>query len=184
MTKKGTFGQRSKTTEQRFWEKVSKGEDCWEWLSAFSSRGYGVFWKGREERSVFAHRYSYELAKGPIPEGMVIMHSCDNPRCVNPDHLSYGSIRDNALDAMHKGRLAEGVRNGGGRKLTEDQVREIWNTRKSIGCKRAATVFGVSSQTIKSIRNGRIWRSVTGAYSGAPFAEMWHHERRLLETVG
>lgn len=165
MTKKNTQGQRLKTTEQRFWEKVLKGDDCWKWTSAIGSRGYGIFWKDPISRSVFAHRYSYELHNGVIPEGMVVMHSCDNPKCVNPSHLSFGSIRDNALDAMFKGRLAFGQRNGGGRKLTELQVREIWDSRERIGCKKAADIYGVSSQTIKAIRRGKIWKCVTRHYA-------------------
>lgn len=166
MTKKNTLAQRLKTEEQRFWEKVEKGPGCWLWTSALGSKGYGIFWKDPITRSVFAHRYSFELSKGAIPEGMVVLHSCDNPQCVKLDHLSYGSIRDNALDAMCKGRLAAGARNGGGRKLTEDQVREIWESRDSIGCKRAAVIYAVSSQTIKAIRRGKLWRCVTRAYAG------------------
>lgn len=161
MTKQSTQGQRGKSPETRFWEKVRKEDSCWIWTSAIGSRGYGVFWKNAAVRSVFAHRFSYQLAKGEIPEGAGIMHSCDNPACVNPDHLTPGSILDNAMDAKSKGRLAVGAKNGGGRKLSEDQVREIFLLKGKIGGARTARMFGVSKVTINSIRNGKIWRCVT-----------------------
>lgn len=161
MTKINTQTQRLKTRIQRFEEKIDKSGDCWNWQSAIGSRGYGVFWHGSERRSVFAHRFSYELATGEIPEpGLVVMHSCDNPRCVNPAHLSVGTILDNALDASQKNRIAHGERNGGGRKLTESQVAEIKATAGTIGCTLAAKRYGVSSQTIKAIRRGKIWNRV------------------------
>lgn len=108
-----------------------------------------------------AHRFAYELAHGEIPEpGLVVMHSCDNPKCVNPAHLSVGTIQDNALDASAKNRIAHGERNGGGGKLTESQVAEIKATAGKVGCTVAAKQYGVSSQTIKAIRRGRIWKRV------------------------
>ena len=71
--------------EQRFFAKVAKGDGCWEWTAA-KRRGYGVFAVTRH-KLVGAHRVSYELAKGPIPEGLQLDHLCRNPGCVNPDHL-------------------------------------------------------------------------------------------------
>ena len=93
--------------ETRFWPKVKKGlgKDCWIWLAGKSSAGYGSFrtdaWK-----HVYAHRLSWELMRGPIPDGLLVLHHCDNPSCVNPDHLFLGTNRDNVLDALKKGRLA------------------------------------------------------------------------------
>lgn len=98
----------------RFWSKVEKSEGCWTWKSAIGSRGYGIFWIGGKKKNAMAHRVAYQLSKGEIADGMLIMHSCDNPRCVNPGHLSLGTNLGNALDAKAKGRLACGERNGGG----------------------------------------------------------------------
>lgn len=159
MTKMNVYHQRKKTLVQRFEEKIDKSGDCWLWTSAIGSRGYGIFWVGGKERSKFAHRLAWEMANGAeIPDGLVVMHACDNPRCVNPAHLSVGTTQDNAIDASQKGRIARGERNGGGGKLTESQVREIKSRALSIS--KAAAAYGVSMQTVKSIRKGRIWRHV------------------------
>ena len=80
------------TTEERFWEKVAK-VGCWEWLAGVDKAGYGVFsWNGRSGR---AHRYAWELLRGPIPEGLHIDHLCRNRACVNPDHLEPVSQAEN-----------------------------------------------------------------------------------------
>ena len=161
MTKKSVYAQRHKTIQDRFNEKIDKTEGCWYWRSAVGSRGYGIFWHSSERKSVFAHRFSYELHHGKTPEsGKVVMHSCDNPLCVNPAHLSVGTTKDNALDAKQKNRLAVGERNGGGKKLSEKQVYIIKMMKGAIGSTKMASIFNVSSNTIKRIRNGKIWSSV------------------------
>ena len=82
--------------------RVSQG-GCWEWLACKDKDGYGIFmWSFKQK--VPAHRASFQLHKGPIPNGMLVMHSCDNPPCVNPDHLVLGSTQDNVDDKMAKGR--------------------------------------------------------------------------------
>jgi hypothetical protein len=73
---------------------------CWVWKRARNRDGYGVY------RHRKAHRYAYEQAKGPIPAGLLVCHSCDNPPCVNPDHLWLGTVKQNAVDAARKGRFA------------------------------------------------------------------------------
>jgi len=87
----------------RFWGYVNKSGDCWLWTAGCFKRGYGAFaYDGK--RPGYAHRFSYELHFGPIPEGKVIMHKCDNRKCVNPAHLKAGTQRDNIHDAMAKNR--------------------------------------------------------------------------------
>lgn len=167
MTKINTQLQRGKTPEQRFWEKVSVGDGCWIWLSAIGSRGYGVFWKNSESRSVFAHRFSYEIHKGPIPDGAVLMHSCDTPACVNPAHLTPGTVRDNAMDAKAKGRLAAGERNNGGNKLTAGQVLHIMSLKGVVAGRKVGERFNVSKTTVQHIWAGKIWNCVTGLEKAA-----------------
>ena len=88
---------RGLTPEQRFWAKVHKSSDCWVWTKGISPDGYGKFWFNG--RSVRAHRFSWELVNGQIPEGMVIDHRCHNLRCVNPAHLR---VVSNAQNSQHR----------------------------------------------------------------------------------
>lgn len=95
-----------KTTLQRFTEKVNKTDNCWEWTAYINRHGYGAIrFNGR---ATLAHRVSYELHNGPIPEGFLVCHHCDNPKCVNPGHLFIGTHQDNRNDCLKKGRFANG----------------------------------------------------------------------------
>jgi hypothetical protein len=95
---------------ERFWEKVAKSDGCWLWIGGRTSRGYGMF-TARHRRQRGAHRYAWEMVNGPIPDGMVICHRCDNPPCVRVDHLFLGTQKDNIHDMMAKHR---GATRGGG----------------------------------------------------------------------
>ena len=86
-----------------FWSKVDVGLGCWEWSRERNDRGYGVTFVS-SGRTLYAHRVAYALTQGPIPAGMVVMHSCDNPPCCNPSHLNLGTHAENAQDMYHKGR--------------------------------------------------------------------------------
>ena len=82
---------------------VNEITGCWEWKRATNNIGYGMF-RIKQGLMRTAHRVSYELFKGPIPKGMVVCHKCDNPKCVNPDHLWVGTMKDNIRDMDNKGR--------------------------------------------------------------------------------
>jgi hypothetical protein len=95
----------------RFWAKVDKREDgCWEWLGmrlkpgtrTRNGAGYGYLWL--EGKMVRAHRLAYELFVGPIPTGLLVLHSCDRPWCVNPEHLRVGTHADNVRDCVDRAR--------------------------------------------------------------------------------
>ncbi len=99
-----------KPIDQRFWEKVNKQTDsgCWEWRSNIAGNGYGQFFthlieEGRKSHR--AHRYSWMLANGSIPDGLWVLHKCDNRICVNPNHLFLGDRTDNMRDAANKKRI-------------------------------------------------------------------------------
>lgn len=85
-----------------FWTKVRRTDGCWEWTGQKHMRGYGLQAVHHVKR--YTHRISWELTNGPIPAGMVVMHRCDNPPCVRPDHLVLGTKRDNTQDMLRKGR--------------------------------------------------------------------------------
>ena len=91
---------------KRFWEKVRKTETCWEWTSPLNYCGRGfirIYGKNMQ-----AHRAAYILLKGEIPDGMCVLHTCDNPSCVNPDHLYLGTQKQNARDREKRGRHGKG----------------------------------------------------------------------------
>lgn len=96
--------------EERFWEKVKKSDGCWEWTASDNGNGYGVF--GVSGRTTYAHRFSFELHHGSIPDGMYVLHKCDNRRCVRPDHLFSGTQRENVHDMIAKGRRRSYDRRG------------------------------------------------------------------------
>ena len=119
--------------EERFREKYIKlsKDKCWLW-TACTFRGYGRIRDGG--KFALAHRVSWEIHKGPIPEGMGVCHKCDVPGCVNPDHLFLGTQKDNMSDAREKGRLG-GVH--GKKELAEKKIMELFdrarNKRESVG---------------------------------------------------
>lgn len=90
------------SSDFRFWTKVKIAKQCWEWTASTYKKGYGSFWLNG--RNVRAHRFSYEMLIGPIPAGMKVLHKCDNPKCVRPDHLFLGTINDNNKDKARKNR--------------------------------------------------------------------------------
>lgn len=147
---------------QLFWSKVRKEdpEDCWEWTGAKSPRGYGVFgWAyklGYEQR---AHRFSWILHHEMIPPGLFICHKCDNPGCVNPNHLFIGTTQQNTQDREYKlrGNAPKGSGNGLS-KLTEELVEKIRKDPRS--SRNIAKDLKVSHMTVLRAKNGKTWRHV------------------------
>lgn len=143
----------SVTPVQRFWSKIDKSGDCWLWIGSVNSAGYPRIQIG--ETMIYGHRFSWELAYGPIPEGMMVCHHCDTPRCVNPSHLFLGTAADNARDMAAKGRVRWGK---GNTVLTEDQARAIRMSTESY--RALAEQYGVSLGTIGHIKMGRTWKNL------------------------
>jgi len=133
--------------EKRFWAKVSIGPGCWEWTaSKLPGKGYGkikvgVGWK-------LAHRLSWEFAKGPIPGGIQVCHSCDNPGCVNPAHLFLGTQADNMADMVRKGRARPGYKFKS--KLTDEEKNAILLDPRLQA--EIASDYGVHQATISRIK--------------------------------
>lgn len=156
---------------KRFWSHVDKrsSDECWNWTAYVASNGYGrVQWK--EVNGVSVHRVAWELAYGPIPKQLFVLHKCDNRRCCNPSHLFLGSQADNMKDMAAKGRgvKAKGytrpdvrgeLNNRAG--LTQNDVREI-RRRAVMGTtqKKLALEYNVGTATINSIVLRKTWRHV------------------------
>lgn len=161
-----------------FWSRVGRrGDDeCWPWQGYCEPHGYGrLSISGRIAR---AHRLAYEFTYGPIAEGQVIRHTCDNPPCCNPAHLLAGSQADNVADRDARGRTARGDRAGARTKpehhrsllgeesptakLTEAQVRAIRESYRTggIGARPLARLYQVSRSLIRAIVQGRVWKHV------------------------
>jgi hypothetical protein len=102
--------KRAKTADDRFFEKIEfiPFHACWEWIGVRNNWGYGYFYENQEK--ITAHRWSYQRFNGPIPASMVIMHTCDNPGCVRPEHLRLGTKKDNSQDSVKKGRAPKGTK--------------------------------------------------------------------------
>lgn len=156
------------TLEERFWAFVDKEGlcpshrpelgPCWVWIGG-NIRGYGHF--AIEGKTVKAHRYSWELYFGEIPEDLCVLHHCDNPSCVNPKHLFLGTHAVNASDRNQKGRHCKGEESHLS-KLTEEDVlaircRYVYGSSTN-GSTALALEFGVSYPTILRIIKGRCWK--------------------------
>lgn len=153
---------------KRFWDKVRKTPECWLWIGAKTGGdrgGYGNFALGGRNRG--AHIIAYTLMYGPIPEGLCVCHSCDNPICVRPTHLSLKTHKGNMDDRDSKGRLnpARGEAHWKA-KLTEKNVLEIFYSPDSL--RVLARKFGVSHQQIAWIKKGKSWSWLTAGSRGLP----------------
>jgi hypothetical protein len=157
---------------RRFWEKVNKSGNCWEWTAAtFTQMGYGEFWLNGNK---YAHRVSWQIHNGEIPEGELVLHHCDNPVCVNPSHLYLGDASDNMQDMAKRsenaGMFKEGHDRGKEtrfepghesphRKLTQEQADKIRERYKKGGVtySELGDEYGVTKNTIMNIIKGRTY---------------------------
>ena len=140
--------------EDKFWRNVDQSEDCWLWTAGKNPNGYGGF--SVAGTTYGAHRISYYLATGRDPIGKVVLHSCDNPACVRPDHLSLGTQKDNMADAARKNKLN---RINANRALDYSQAQTI-RLLAACGVKRQDLefAFGVAKSTIANIITGKTYQ--------------------------
>ena len=146
-------------TLHRFLHRVKKDGECWMWQGAKFPDGYGVFhFEGRPTR---AHRVSHAIFVGPVGDGKMVMHTCDRPLCVNPDHLREGTPLDNVMDAYEKGRKNDRGSKNGWSKLTEDQVVDM---RQAYAAGETQTSlarrFSVHQGHVSAIVRRVVWRHV------------------------
>jgi len=149
--------------EERFWAKVNKTPglgpwgDCWEWTGGTTGpMPHGAIHVGPGGKKIRTHRYSYEIHKGP-PGDLDVCHKCDNPPCVNPDHLFLGTHQDNMADMVSKKRQSWGVR-ASSAKLTEDDVRAIRADPRFH--REIAADYGCSVPNITNIKNRKKWANL------------------------
>ena len=141
--------------KDRFNQYVKIVGSCYEWQSTIKRDGYGQFWMNG--KSVRAHRAAYELLVGDIPEGKMVLHKCDNRKCVNPDHLYIGTAKDNVRDMHERGRFV------GHRKLTTNDVLTIKSLISSgVSQVDVAEQFDVEQPAISKIVTGRTHRALLG----------------------
>jgi hypothetical protein len=146
---------------QRFARFVQKADDpsgCWLWTGSMCNH-YGQIGNGADARPLLAHRASWLITHGPIPDGLYVLHRCDNGRCVNPAHLFLGTQRQNIHDMIAKGRDRITGERAHQAILTSDQVREIRRSTES--ARVIAKRLGVAFQTISDVRRRKNWKHVT-----------------------
>lgn len=155
----------AKPVSARFWRRVDRsgGPDaCWPWVGTRFPNGYGQFVVTSSRRAV-AHRVAFQLAVGPVPDGLMVCHECDNPACVNPGHLFAGTQSDNMLDCAMKGRAvgaftsddSRGEKNANAR-LTDEAVARLREERAAgARCIDLARRFGISRSHVSNLTRPR-----------------------------
>lgn len=142
---------------ERFWSHVTIGQpdECWPWQQSTGSHGYGQTWDGKNV--LLAHRVSWELTNGPIPDGLRICHTCDNRLCCNPAHFFLGTDADNAMDKARKLRIPIA-------KLNPESVREMRRryAEGGVSTRQLAAEYGVDRRAIVWALKGKTWKHVQG----------------------
>lgn len=151
-----------KNTEAKFWARVAKTDSCWIWTGLKIRQGYGRF--SLNGKNWLAHRLAFLFTYGEFPDDLCVLHNCDNPSCVRPDHLRLGSIRDNNADTMVRGRHRHGEavdasgENNNFHRFTWQQIREIRALKGKLSAVEIAQRFGTKRTYVNQILSGYRWR--------------------------
>ncbi len=173
-----------KSLQKRFESKYAADQSgCWVWTASVTRHGYGQIrvgsMKDGSRTMTKAHRVAWAVRYGPIPDGLWVLHRCDNRRCVNPNHLFLGTHEDNMADMMRKGREARGERQGHAR-LTDAQVEEIRALGGKVLQREIAETFGTCQQQVSKILRGKQRRKLTDP---DPALATYQARYRLKETA-
>jgi len=157
------LGRPPQTREQKFWKRVDKNgpNGCWLWTSVHGGLDYGMLSSNSQHKAILAHRLSWEIHYGAIPDGMYVLHKCDVPKCVNPDHLFLGTYQDNSDDCVRKDRQLKGEQINTS-KLTKAQVLAIRSEYSSgkVSQQKLADLYGVHQTTVGFIIRRVTWDHV------------------------
>lgn len=148
--------QKERLFEENLQRYALAKDGCWEWSGDKTRGGYGRL--RYKDKTMRAHRFFYEQYRGHIADGLFVCHQCDNPACVNPDHLFLGTAADNKADCCKKKRHAFGERQTNA-KLTEAKVREIFFCSDEY--REIADKFGISTTLVRAIKKRRVWRHLS-----------------------
>ena len=153
--------RKKRPLEERFWNKVSIVPDetsCWDWTGSPSGFHYGMI--GLNGSYIRTHRASWEMHFGQIPNGLCVLHKCDNRRCVRPDHIFLGTKSSNNADRYIKGRDARGVRNG--RSVLNDEIvikiKRLYRPNRVFGARKIAAKLGLNYSTVNGVVGGVNWK--------------------------
>lgn len=152
--------RRYRSLEDLFYKNITPGQpdECWIWPMSTDEKGYGRVRLGTKEYS--AHRLSYEVHNGPIPNGLFVCHKCDNSICVNPHHLFLGTPKDNSADMVKKDRQAKGERINKGKFVEADIIEIRRLAGQGVQSKDIAALFGMDTSTVSEIINRKTWRHI------------------------
>lgn len=176
-------GTYSDSVKRRFEMKFVKGKpnECWEWLASRNNAGYGKMAIDNKGKLEYSHRLSYQMYKGEIPQGLVVMHSCDNKGCVNPNHLSVGTHKDNIGSAARNGLMNKrprlyGEKNGAA-KYTDEQILQVIELLKQgLRQKDISEMTGISPGHVSKISLGKVRVPKQRSENGKAFTFATHSQ--------
>ena len=169
----------------RFWARVSKSDGCWLWGGSTVGKGYGRVYMGYQSKrrgpdgrlhadTELAHRFSYIVHFGPVPDGMIVCHTCDNPPCVNPSHLFLGTNGDNVRDMYAKGRGGYRGSPGESNSHAKLQASDVYamRARYRVLVNSLADEYAVTRSLVRQILRGEVWRLPEDPQQSTPIARM------------